>query len=177
MLIRHAGTADARDVADVEVASRQQAYRGLVPDERLDRLTPEARAADWAQVLAAADPPRRTLLIAEDGGRAVGIADLCPATDPDRDPSTTAEIASLYVVPARWRSGVGRQLMATALAVLAEAGYADVVLWVLETNRPAAEFYARSGWELDGAGEDTVVSGQPIRYVRYHLPRGSTAPS
>ena len=67
--------------------------------------------------------------------------------------------------------------MATALAVLAEAGYADVVLWVLETNRPAAEFYARSGWELDGAVEDTVVSGQPIRYVRYHLPRGSTTPS
>jgi ribosomal protein S18 acetylase RimI-like enzyme len=170
VLIRAATVADARRIAEVEVASRLKAYQGLIRQERLDQLNADTRARDWEQTLHQSAWPYRTMLIAEDGDAAVGMADLCPAADADLDAATTGEIASLYILPSHWGRGVGRRMMTTALQVLIEASYTEAVLWILETNQLASGFYRHLGWQLDGAVEDTVAGDQPIRYVRYHLP-------
>lgn len=52
MLIRPATVDDAHDLAVVHVRSWQQAYRGLMPQAVLDRLSIAEREAGWARLLA-----------------------------------------------------------------------------------------------------------------------------
>ncbi|MFF8982365.1 hypothetical protein ACF08E_03125 [Streptomyces globisporus] len=51
----------------------------------------------------------------------------------------------------------------------ADAGHADMALWVLRDNGPARRFYERAGLRPDG-GEDTFLAGgtlvTEVRYVR-----------
>ena len=75
-----------------------------------------------------------------------------------RAPST-AEISALYIDPSRWRSGVGRALLAEALARLRAAEWSEVTLWVLAGNAPARAFYERFGFAADGAEVEHVPSG------------------
>jgi GNAT superfamily N-acetyltransferase len=87
------------------------------------------------------------------------------AEPPEQD---RAELYALYVLPRHWSSGVGRALVSRVLALAAEAGYADVSLWVLEGNAPGRQFYEQAGFA--GTGESAAlgrlggVSG--LRYRR-----------
>jgi GNAT superfamily N-acetyltransferase len=72
------------------------------------------------------------------------------------------------VLPRHWSSGAGRALIDRALALAAQAGYADISLWVLEGNERGRRFYEQAGFA--GTGESAAltrlggVSG--IRYRR-----------
>jgi hypothetical protein len=57
--------------------------------------------------------------------------------------------------------------MATAVAGLVRLGYANAILWVLDTNERARRFYALAGWEQDGASKTDGSRGFPITEVRY----------
>ena len=52
-------------------------------------------------------------------------------------------------MPGGWASG--ERSMDVALADLRAAGWRSVTLWVLAENHPARDFYARFGFEPDGA--------------------------
>ena len=72
---------------------------------------------------------------------------------PDRDGSPRprcAELYALYVTPAWWSTGTGRDLMCQVLEETRAGGYPRIVLWVLEQNARARRFYERSGFRLDG---------------------------
>jgi GNAT superfamily N-acetyltransferase len=45
-----------------------------------------------------------------------------PARDEDADSTRAGEIYAIYLVPAAWDAGIGRQLMAAALGHLARRG-------------------------------------------------------
>ena len=61
---------------------------------------------------------------------------------PDQD---RAELYAIYVLPRYWSSGAGRALLDRALALAAEAGYADISLWVLEGNERGRRFCEQAG--------------------------------
>ena len=61
-----------------------------------------------------------------------------------------AELYALYVTPARWSTGAGRDLMRRVLDETRAGGYPRIILWVLEQNARARQFYERSGFRLDG---------------------------
>jgi GNAT superfamily N-acetyltransferase len=72
---------------------------------------------------------------------------------PGRDGSPRprcAELYALYVTPAWWSTGTGRDLMCRVLDETQAGGYPRIVLWVLEQNARARRFYERSGFGLDG---------------------------
>ncbi|HEY3981658.1 MAG TPA: GNAT family N-acetyltransferase [Streptosporangiaceae bacterium] len=79
-----------------------------------------------------------------------------------------AELYALCVLPRHWSSGAGRALVDRALALAAQAGYADISLWVLEGNERGRRFYEQAGFA--GTGESAAltrlggVSG--VRYRR-----------
>jgi GNAT superfamily N-acetyltransferase len=153
--IRRAQPSDARGVASLHVRAWQAAYRGLVPDTVLDGLSVDAREERWRALLAEGS---RTLL-ACDGGTVAGF---CSVIAPARDPclsADAAEIAAIYVDPDRWRAGVGRALLGTALGELRDEGFATAVLWLLEGNDRALRFYESFGFARDGAtGTEPVGS-------------------
>jgi len=102
ILVRRAVAADVPAIADVHVRAWRAAYRGLVADEVLDRLTVEGRARTWDELLAAEGEAPGTTVAEVDGA----IAGFCTIVTPSRDddaPPGTAEIPAIYVDPARQR--------------------------------------------------------------------------
>jgi GNAT superfamily N-acetyltransferase len=69
--------------------------------------------------------------------------------------------------PDAWGTGAGRALMGSVVTELARAGYADVILWVLDANDRARRFYALAGWAEDGASKTDGSRGFDITEVRY----------
>jgi len=132
--VRRAVAGDAQAIAEVQVMGWQAAYRGLVPDAFLDTFTLEARTARWIELLEQSSETYVT-----DGG-------FCSIIRPARDGSAPVELAALYVAPSRWRHGIGRMLLDTALA-----RDADVTLWVFAQNNRARGFYTALGFTDDDA--------------------------
>lgn len=149
------------------MSSWQKGYHGLLPQPFLDGLRPSERVPRWKLIIQQTTWPCRGTLVAEDAGDVVGFADLCPTRDDDHDPVEVGEIASIYVLPAAWRCGVGRQLMAAAMLTLRAANFSSATLWVLEGNVHAIRFYERMGWQPDGAVKSAVIGGSAIRELRY----------
>lgn len=147
--IRAARPEDARPVAQVHVDSWRHAYRGVLPDEYLDRLSVDDREAMWLGAFADPDP-KSGALVAEVGGRIVGFASFSPSRDEDvRD--RTGEVPAIYVEPSSLGTGVGRELFRAAAERLRDAGFTRATLWVLEANTSARRFYEKAGWTWDGA--------------------------
>lgn len=170
--IRPAVVADAPGIARVHVLSWQAAYAGLLPAAVLDGLSVERRAAGWGRSLR--DPsPRRHVLVATEGGGSdgqdavtVGIAEVGAAADADSD-ATTGELRVLYLLPDRWRRGLGRRLQDAALDALRGEGFTRATLWVLRTNSRAQAFYRATGWSPDDAARQEEFRGAVLDEVRF----------
>lgn len=163
MEIREAEPADAMAVAEVHVRSWQAAYRGLLPDDFLDALRPEDRAARYAFGSAEPEAPRTILAIAE--GRLAGFATVSRSRDDDAPEA--GELCALYVDPAHWRTGVGRALLEEARRMLRRVGHREALLWVLLGNEQAERFYEADGWRRDGAQRVEDPWGVVSTVVRY----------
>lgn len=147
--VRRAEPRDAAGIAGVHVRSWQVAYRGLLPDERLDELSVEERAQRWGALLGDGDGTSFTLIADRDDR----IAGFCSVAAPSRDADAgehTAEVAAIYVEPELWRRGVGSALLAAAIEELRRGGLHDATLWVFAENADARSFYARFGFDPDG---------------------------
>jgi GNAT superfamily N-acetyltransferase len=163
--IRSATPDDARPVAEVHVASWRHAYRAVLPDEYLDRLSVDEREAMWLGAFA--DPDKRSgAFVAEEGGRIVGFASFCPSRDEDA-PAGTGEVPAIYVEPSAMGKGVGRELLEEATAELRLAGFTRATLWVLEANERARRFYENEGWAWDGAVSTHMFDCANEPVVRY----------
>jgi ribosomal protein S18 acetylase RimI-like enzyme len=146
--VRAAALADAPAIAAVHVAGWEGAYRGMVPDEEIDRRTVAWRTEMWEGILqATVDGNRPWVAVAQRDGATIGFASMSL-----RPP--TAEITAIYVDPAVWRSGAGTALMDAALARATASGCADVTLWVLEPNLRARAFYERCEFAHDGGRQN-----------------------
>ena len=159
-MVRQAGPADARAIAQVHVRAWREGYRGLLSDELLAGLSVEQRARDWSARLGAGTG---LTFVALEGGVVTGFATL-----------VDCEISALYVDPDRWRGGVGSALLREALTA---AGEGEVTLWVLAGNEPALRFYERFGFEPDGGERRDPVGppgaeAEPLQVrLRLQLPR------
>ena len=168
MGLRPATPDDAAAIARVHVESWQGAYAHVFPPERLAELSTDGRARWWRSQLA--DLPERTRVVVDvDAAEAAGFASVGPSRDADTDPARVGELYSIYVLPERWGSGVGRRLIGAAHGALDELGFQEAILWVLEDNPRARRFYEAAGWSLDGATKEDVFLGVRVTEVRYRI--------
>ncbi|BAL87772.1 putative GCN5-related N-acetyltransferase [Actinoplanes missouriensis 431] len=161
MRIRSATVDDADMLAVVQTRTSQQAYRGVMPDHHLARLDPARRSRVWRQLIESDVFPAGTLVLEHESDGVAGFINV--AAHPDG----VGEVRAVYVLPEHWGSGAGRLLMAAGLQRLADAGYREVVLWVLEANERARRFYQAGGWFADGATKTDDSRGTPLVAVRY----------
>ena len=169
MHIRLAKPEDATAVARVHVRAWQAGYRNLLPDEYLDGLRAEDRAAGYD--FASRDPGRPSTLVALDGDEICGFATVAPAAHGDAP--GYGELCALYVSPERWRGGIGAVLMRAARERLLLLGYKQAVLWVLLGNTHAERFYERDGWTSDGLQRPATVWGATVEEIRYSRDLGA----
>ena len=67
-------------------------------------------------------------------------------------------------------TGLGTELLSTAVAWLVEQAFAHATLWVLEGNARARRFYEREGWALDGTVKSEPREDFTMDEVRYAIP-------
>ena len=162
--IGKATLADGRRIAEIQVAGWKAAYRGILPDDFLDRLNPEAKVSMWERFIRNG---QGLILLARSSSGVLGFCHLIPSRDADGD--GVAEIAAIYVDPDGWRKGCGRRLFEVALRSAVEQGYAAMTLWVLTGNSRGRGFYEAVGMQADGAVKAEERPGCVLHEVRYRI--------
>lgn len=161
-VIRAATTGDAPAIARVHVLTWRHAYRGLIDDEYLDALDPEARARRWTHIL---EGRRSTVLVAETGGEVAGFASVGPS-----DQDGWGEVYAIYVLPSRWGHGLGARLLRRGEDALSQAGFDRALLWVLEGNGRARRFYEKRGWKPGKPVRLEDIGARQLTELRYEKP-------
>jgi ribosomal protein S18 acetylase RimI-like enzyme len=165
-VIGPAALADARRVAEVHVQAWQAAYVGIVPDEYLASLSVEKRETMWREAIEKQVPE---LLVARLAGDVAGWVSFDASRDKDAA-AGCGEVWALYVDPAHWSSGVGRELWWCTQARLVERGFTSVSLWVLAANARAIRFYEAAGFTPEpGSAKTFELGGRSVQELRYAL--------
>lgn len=154
--IRVAEERDASAVVQVYIGSWNAGFAGLAPERRVDAEL----VARWKKDLIAPLPHR--WWVAELNGIIIGFAGICPSRDPVD--TNFGELDTIAVDPTMWRQGIGRGLMANALAYLVRDGYREAVLWTWANYDRGKAFYEKTGWFLDGR---TRNDGRQVLYRHY----------
>ncbi|MDO8188927.1 GNAT family N-acetyltransferase [Conexibacter sp. JD483] len=200
-LARPATPADAAAIAAVHVRAWQAGYRGLLPAALLDAIRLELRerqwhsrlsgvSGEWVETLVATAPapsapdapapaPDAPAPAPDAPAPAAPVVGFLSFAAPSRDPDArihTAELAALYVDPARWGSGAADTLLEALFARLADpyGRWRELTLWMLDGNGRAGAFYARHGFTPDGACRTDTLQGPsglrvPAPHVRLRL--------
>ena len=153
VVIRAASPDDAPAIAGVHGTSLRASSTDLLPAHLapLVLAPPDAapRTRAWRRWIERA---RTSTFVSLVGGSVTGFCTLHPApvaasADADRAGADAAgagvgarargEIASFYVLPSDWRRGTGRRLGERAVAEARARGFAEIMVWVLETNARA----------------------------------------
>ena len=150
VVIQSARMDDAAAIAGVHLASLRAAYQGLLPDSVaplvLDPPDVKQRTRGWKRWLKRS---QASTVVARVDGTVVGFCTLHPRPG-EAARGVAGEIPALYVLPSHWRRGIGRLLCEHVLAEAHTRGFAEVVLWVLESNERARHFYDALGFRFDG---------------------------
>lgn len=129
----------------------------------------EARVRRWRAWLS---DSKIDVIVGELDGEIVGLCALLPGSDSDLDPSKEAEIPTLYVHPNHWHNGYGQALCRETLRVARSRGFVSVVLWVVDMNKRARDFYLSFGFNPDGATRPEPHSAEPLTASRYRIALG-----
>lgn len=163
-IARRAKPEDSRRIAEIQVEGWKAAYRGILPDEHLDAMTPERRQSFWDHQIR---DECGEMFVSEAGSKVTGFCHLIPSRDADG--YGVAEIAAIYVDPTVWRHGSGRSLCDAALASAIRIIAPWVTLWVLVENALGCRFYEAMGFFVDGAKKSEDCRGFTLEEVRYRI--------
>ena len=165
MQVRKATPDDAAAIARAHTRTWQSSYTHIFPSDALAQLSEEGRAARWSEILSSEPPAERTF-VAERDGEVVGFVSIGAARAEAPD---VGELRAIYVLPESSGAGVGRALMAEALAHLREKEFREAILWVIEDNPRTRRFYELAGWRADGGLMEDEWLGTTVREVRYRI--------
>ncbi len=134
-------------MARAAIAAWREGFRGIVPDEidpveawRPERISERLRDPSY---------DTRSILVAAVDGEIAGLVVSGPSRDRDLD-SGEGEVMALYVHPSHWRRGVGRALVAGAVAEIDASGQVEAIVWTLAESPRNIAFYESLGFALDG---------------------------
>lgn len=144
MNIREAKLEDAAAIALVHVDSWQTTYRGLLPNEYIEKRSYEKRFQNWQKRLSTNNQAKADYFtyVAEVAGEIVGFVD--GGSIRGDCAIYTGEIYALYILKVYQRRGIGRSLIQVIASRLAQSGSTSIIIWVLEDN-PAIQFYQALG--------------------------------
>lgn len=167
--VRAAAAADVGEIVRIQAGTWTVAYAELVPPSAIELL--DSPAARQAWTAAVAEGEGHVVLVATEGEATVGFCAAAPATAPESaEPALGAavwgEIGVLLVEPRWGRRGHGGRLLATAAQALRAVGARYGLAWVPESDEASRRFYARTGWEPDGALRALDTGAGTLREIR-----------
>jgi GNAT superfamily N-acetyltransferase len=159
--VRPAVDADVDEIVRIQAETWRLVYADLLPAAALDALTSSDARTTWADAVHAGEPFH--VLVALEGEWTVGF---CAAARYEGRGGSIAEVSTLLVEPRWGRRGHGGRLLAAAAEVLGGRARA----WVPEADTASRAFYARAGWEPDGAVRTLDTGEGTVREIRYLQP-------
>ena len=152
-------------MAQVGIVCWNETFRGIVPDSYLDRMD-LAERTQWTEAYLKDPKVDFYTVVAEQDGAIVGYA----AGGPNRseEEEYQGELYTLYLLRKAQKQGIGRKLVQTVAAALAERGYRSMRVEVLRDN-PARGFYERLGAVYLRQGV-FIVDGVEITEMAYGWP-------
>ena len=162
--VRAAVVGDAERIAALNAAGWRAGFRGLISDayltayDGLPRLRHETLAEPGEDDIQ---------LVAVDREEIVGWVAGGPAHEDDLGPGAY-EVRACYVDPDRWRTGVGRRLLAALIDRLDPGRWTHLVLWTVRDAAPTNAFYVSLGMVRDGR-EALLDRGGPVPLVRFSV--------
>ena len=166
--IRAATVEDARSIAEVHIASWKGAYADIL-DLANYSLDVDEREQSWRDRIPRVGDEGFRTWVAEVDGTIRGFAFTRPSEDDDLNPLEVAELMALYLDPGYFGRGIGKPLLAKAVAGMRSQGFLQATLWVLEDNARAITFYRREGWKPDGT-RDACYRVLNAPALRFRLP-------
>ncbi|MGN7478149.1 GNAT family N-acetyltransferase [Solibacillus silvestris] len=140
MIIRKAEMEDAENIAKVHVDSWRTTYKGIIPQNFLDKLSYEQRTTLWENNMA---NPAGTVYVAEtDENKIIGFV-----VGEKRDTNTeqgATDLSAIYLLEQWQGKGVGKLLLKQMMQTFKEQGFHKVYVDVLADNK-AREFYKYYG--------------------------------
>jgi GNAT superfamily N-acetyltransferase len=167
--VRIAWADDAEAISEIQARAWATSYAGLVP------AAGGLRAADFAQLwrdaLTRPADARHRALVALERNRVVGFAITTPATDPDCDPATDAELMEFTIDDAERGKGHGSRLLQAAVDTMTADRFTRAVTWLIADDDSGRAFLASAGWAADTAHRTLDLDGtgtSQVRQVRLH---------
>ena len=155
MIVRPAKLEDSVTIGKIYCDSWKAAYKGIMPQDLLDALTPDDRTIN----------PANYLVLESEEGVVFGLANLGSSRDKERP--DWGELRAIYLLPEYWRKGSGTALFQGAEAELGRRGYSRYFLWVLTENVRARRFYEKMGMRLSGREQSFTLGGKELWECRY----------
>ena len=151
MRIRKAVLADAKGIAKVHVNSWRSTYKGIIPEEVLQRMSYNEREARWMQMI-----PEYPVFVAETGeGEIIGFA----SGGKERSgnyPEFDGELYAIYLLQQCQGQGIGKALVKKIAESLKEMGSCSMLVLVLAENK-SRYFYESLGAKLISTEQETIA--------------------
>jgi ribosomal protein S18 acetylase RimI-like enzyme len=147
--VRPAVPDDAHAIAETHRSAWAHAYSGLIPFKTLRAMMERRNVKWWTRAINGST----SILVLDVGGTVAGYATLglnrAPALPQE------GEIYELYLRPEYQGIGLGKRLFTEARRLLSSLGCRGVVVWTLEDNDRAVQFYRQSGGRDVAEGTET----------------------
>jgi GNAT superfamily N-acetyltransferase len=167
--VRIAWSDDAEAIAAIQARAWATSYAALLP------AACDLREADFAQLwrdaLTRPADARHRALVALERNRIVGFAITTPATDPDCDQVTDAELMELTVDADERGKGHGSRLVQAAVDTMLADRFTRAVTWLVADDDVQRAFLAEAGWAPDGAHRTLDLDGTgttQVKQIRLH---------
>ena len=145
-LLRVATEADLPAVAQIHIASWQDAYKGVIPDASL---------SGWRSTFA--KYPANITVAASQVGVIRGFCCAGPVVDAVRSSSFAFEIYALHVSPDSRQQGIGAALLRDAFARARDRERMNsAIVWTLRDLLLSRRFYEREGGKVVKSGVWTI---------------------
>jgi RimJ/RimL family protein N-acetyltransferase len=161
ILIRQMLTDDVPYVARFHHAAWMDAYRDLLPQKDMDRLTLRHFQNSWKEIMQDKD---RTNLVAIEKAMPVGYASFTPYKKAGQ-----WELIGIYVNPQSMNKGCGSALFSAVVDAIKEKQGNRLVVWVIAGNQRAINFYQKHGMSATGKTHEGAQAGLSFEEVQYEL--------
>jgi ribosomal protein S18 acetylase RimI-like enzyme len=162
-MIRKAKIEDAVDIAAIHVDAWRVAYKGIIPDSWLVKLSKKKRLDQWNKTLS--DTASRTLVKVHNSSQIIGWVSFGDSRNDIK--AESGEIYAIYFLPEFWGKGYGKQLLKVAENDLEKNGFTEIMIWVLELNTQTRRFYENAGYATDGGKQVVSFENKELIKLRY----------
>ena len=125
----------------------------------------------WREALTHPADARHRALVALERNRVVGFAITTPATDPDSDQVTDAELMEFTIDSDERGKGHGSRLLQAAVDTMLADRFTRATAWLVTDDDDLRTFLTEAGWAPDTAHRTLDLDGSgttQVQQVRLH---------